>query len=203
MTSVDETKPSAIFVDIMETVVTEPFLEVMPRYFNMSADDFLAEKDPHSWIEFEHGNISEEQYFATFFSDRRKINGAGLKQAMYDAYGWIPGMETLLSALKESGYSLYALSNYSTWYLMIDEKLNLSKYLNWDFVSCKTGHRKPDPNAYLGPASILDLKPDRILFIDDRPVNISGAQNAGLQTHLFTSSDALETMLKDNHFLNA
>ena len=83
MSSVDEIKPSAIFVDIMETVVTEPFLEVMPRYFNMSADDFLAEKDPRSWIEFEHGNINEEQYFATFFSDRRKTPGLQGKKARF------------------------------------------------------------------------------------------------------------------------
>ena len=67
MTQIDGPKPSVIFMDIMETVVTEPFLEVMPRYFNMSAKDFLAQKDPRSWIEFEHGHITEEQYFASFF----------------------------------------------------------------------------------------------------------------------------------------
>ena len=202
MPSTEETKPLAVLLDIMETVVTEPFLEVMPRYFNMSAKEFLAEKDPRSWIEFEHGNITEEQYFASFFSDRRKIDGEGLKQAMYDAYEWLPGMEQLLSKLKESGFPLFALSNYSIWYLMIDEKLKLSKYLNWDFVSCKTGHRKPDQEAYLGPTASLRLKPEQILFVDDRQVNIDGAQKVGLQAHLFTSSDALETMLRNNKYLS-
>ena len=201
MSLFNETKPSAIFLDIMETVVTEPFLEVMPRYFNMSASEFLAQKDPRSWIEFEHGHINEAQYFATFFSDRRKIDGKGLKEAMRDAYGWLPGMESLLSSLKESGFPLYALSNYSTWYLMIDDKLQLSRYLNWDFVSCKTGHRKPDQEAYLGPASVLDLKPSQILFIDDRQVNIDGAQHVGLQSHLFTDSNSLETILRELNYI--
>ena len=202
MSSTGETKPNAILLDIMETVVAEPFLEVMPRYFNMSAQDFLTEKDPRSWIEFEHGNITEEQYFASFFSDRREIDGEGLKQAMHDAYEWLPGMEQLLSELKESGFPLFALSNYSIWYLMIEEKLKLSNYLNWDFVSCNTGHRKPDQEAYLGPTASLALKPEQILFIDDRPVNIDGAQKVGMQAHLFTSSDALETMLRHNKYLS-
>ena len=201
MTLIDGPKPSAIFMDIMETVVTEPFLEVMPRYFNMSAKDFLAQKDPRSWIEFEHGHITEEQYFASFFSDRRNIDGKGLKEAMRDAYGWLPGMESLLSSLKEGGFPLYALSNYSNWYRMIDEKLQLSKYLNWDFVSCKTGHRKPDKEAYLVPASVLDLEPGQILFIDDRQVNIDGARDVGLRAHLFTDSNSLETILREQNYI--
>ena len=202
MTPADETITKVIFLDIMETIVTEPFLEVMPQYFNMSAEEFLTEKDPRSWIEFEHGNISEDQYFASFFSDRREIDGEGLKQAMYDAYEWLPGMESLLSELKENGFPLFALSNYSSWYLMIEQKLHLSKYLNWDFVSCNTGHRKPDQEAYLGPTAKLDLKPEQILFVDDRPVNIDGAREVGLRAHLFTSSVALETMLRNNNYLS-
>ena len=110
-------------------------------------------------------------------------------------------MEFLLSSLKEGGFPLYALSNYSNWYRMIDEKLQLSKYLNWDFVSCKTGHRKPDKEAYLVPASVLDLEPGQILFIDDRQVNIDGARDVGLRAHLFTDSNSLETILREQNYI--
>ena len=60
-------KPKVIFLDIMETVVTEPFLNVMPAFFEMTRDEFLSQKDPKSWIEFEKGNITEQQYFDSFF----------------------------------------------------------------------------------------------------------------------------------------
>lgn len=45
-------------------------------------------------------------------------------------------MEDLLARLKAADYEMHALSNYPSWYLNIEKKLVLSKYLDWTFVSC-------------------------------------------------------------------
>ena len=190
-------KPKVILIDIMETVVVEPYLRVMPHFFDMTPSAFVKEKHPTAWIDFERGKLTEEEYFQSFFSDGRAIDGEGLKGAMYTAYDWLPGMHDLLTRLVSAGYPLYALSNYAIWYQMIEQKLNLSRYLHWDFVSCHTGHRKPEAAAYRHAAATLHLKPEECLFIDDRQVNIDGAKQIGMPAILFTGSGELERILVD------
>src|SRR5688572_30878003 len=104
----------------------------------MNLDELLAHKHPTSWVEFEHGRIDEGQYCSTFFKDGRNFDVEAFKRCMKAAYEWLPGVEELLIELKHKGVPMYALSNYPTWYLMIEEKLGLSRYVDWRFVSCLT-----------------------------------------------------------------
>ena len=185
----------------METIVAEPFLNVMPTFFGLSHDIFMQQKDPRSWIEFEKGQIDEGEYFRTFFADRRKIDGPGLKAAMFKAYDWLPGMQNLLVQLVDQKYSLHALSNYAIWYQMIEEKLDISRYLQWTFVSCHTGYRKPDPNAYRHAASTLQLNLADCLFIDDRSINVEAAQSVGMPAIHFTGIKSLEILLAQHQII--
>jgi HAD superfamily hydrolase (TIGR01509 family) len=185
----------------METLVTEPFLEVMPGFFGMTRDELLAVKHPTSWIEFELGQIAEVEYFERFFRDGRRIDGAGLRRCIQKAYQWIDGMESVLADLKSAGYEMHALSNYPVWYKMIEESLRVSRYLEWSFVSCRTGVRKPDPGAYLGAAEALGVAPSRCLFVDDRKVNVDAARRLGMQAIRFTGAQALRRDLAELNVL--
>jgi epoxide hydrolase-like predicted phosphatase len=174
----------AILLDVMETLVTEPFWHALPDFFGKSRDALLEELHPTSWIEFEEGKITEEEYLATFFKDGRPVDAAGLRSCLVEAYQWLDGIPSLLDELRQAGYPMHALSNYPIWYELIEQKLGLSHYLDWTFVSCRTGLRKPDERAYLHAAQHLGVKPDECLFIDDRPVNISAAQSLGIDAIL-------------------
>jgi hypothetical protein len=46
-------------------------------------------------------------------------------------------MEQLLGRLKAAGYEMHALSNYPVWHQMIEEKLRLSRFLSWTYLSCE------------------------------------------------------------------
>jgi len=174
------TQHPIILVDVMETLVTEPFFTTMPDFFGMPLEQLLAVKHPTSWIQFEKGEISEAEYLAKFFRDGRPVDAAGLRECLRRSYAWVDGMEDLAAELKSLGYEMHALSNYSTWYEMIEESLNLSRFLSWTFVSCLTGLRKPDPGAYLGAAAQLQVAPTQCLFIDDRPENVRAAKDVGM-----------------------
>lgn len=173
-----------ILWDVMGTLVTEPFKEAMPKFLGMSFEAMLEIKDPDSWIEFEHGRIDEREYGRRFFADGRPIDLEGLKRAMRAAYALLPGMEDILREHK--GRPMYALSNYSNWYHLIEEATGLSRYIRWDFVSCETGLRKPDPEAYLHPTRALGVEPNACVFIDDRQVNVDAARAVGMQAILRT-----------------
>ena len=46
-----------ILVDVMDTIVYDPFFTDMPRFFGMSFQQLMREKDPKAWVEFERGEI--------------------------------------------------------------------------------------------------------------------------------------------------
>ena len=185
----------AILLDVMETLVTDPFRDALPEYFGATPEGLLAQLHPTSWIEFEEGKIAEDDYLATFFLDGRPVDAAGLRTCLQEAYHWLDGMPPLLDELRAAGYPMHALSNYPIWYELIDQKLELSRYLDWTFVSCRTGLRKPDERAYLNAARHLGLEPNECMFIDDRQVNIAAAQALGMDAVLKRNADQLRCYL--------
>lgn len=187
-----------LLLDVMGTLVTEPYMEVLPKFFGMSLKELYQRKHPSSWPAFERGEITEEEYFSRFFADESTpIDGQALKQAMYAHYELIEGIEDLLDELYSKKVPMYALSNYPDWYLMIEEKLKLSRWLKWDFVSCQTGVRKPDVQAYLGPAKSLSVLTTDCVFVDDRKVNCDAAKETGMAAILFENAAALRRDLTD------
>ena len=103
--------------------------------------------------------------------------------------------EALLGELRQRGVPMHALSNYRPWYARIEARLSLSRFLEWSFVSCDTGVRKPDPRAYLGAARRLGVSPGECLFVDDRPENCTGAEAAGMPAILFEGAASLRQAL--------
>ncbi len=183
--------PRVVLWDVMGTLVTEPFKEAMPRFLGLEFEEMLRRKDPHSWVEFEHGRIDEDEYVRRFFKDGAEVDKEGLKSAMRRHYALLPGMEPILRSLSGQGVRMHALSNYSDWWRMIEEQTELSRFIGWEFVSCRTGLRKPDPEAYLGAARTLKETPQACLFIDDRQVNVDAARAVGMQAILRTEDAAV------------
>ncbi len=195
-------RPIFLF-DVMDTLVHEPFYREMPAFFGLTQAELAAVKHPTAWIDFELGQMGEAEFLATFFRDGRAFDHAAFLRSVRAAYRWLPGMEELLAALRARGHALHALSNYPEWYRMIEERLGLSRYLAWSFVSCRTGVRKPDARAFTGAAAALGVAPGECLLVDDRAENVLAARAAGLEALHFTSADALAAELAQRGLLAA
>lgn len=197
-----ERRPILLF-DVMDTLVHEPFYREIPAFFGLSLEELIAEKHPAAWVEFELGRLSEAQFLASFFRDGRDFDRIGFVRAVRAAYRWLPGMEPLLGALAARGYAIHALSNYPEWYRLIDERLALSRFLEWSFVSCRTGVRKPDARAFVDAAATLGVEPAQCLFVDDREANCAAARAQGMEAIRFGGAEALETELARRGLLAA
>ena len=189
--------PKALLFDIMDTVVVDPFFDDdFGALFGLQREALYAKMTPDVWLAFERGELSADAYYAQFFRDGSGVDGALLEDWMATRYRWMPGMEALLSDLRDAGVPVYALSNYPVWWKMIERRLGLSAYLEWRFVSCMTGVRKPDPRSYLGPAEALALAPSACLFVDDREGNCAAAREVGMPAHRFETTAALRIALR-------
>lgn len=193
--------PRILLLDVMDTLVKDPFFTCVPSFFDCPLDELVKHKSPHAWVEFEKGNIDEDEYHRTAFHDGRAYDGAAFRQRMVDGYEWLPGVKELLEQLRDRGVEMHALSNYPRWYELLDEKLGVSRYLRWTFVSCKTGVRKPDARAYLLPLERLEREPHEVLFVDDREKNCAAARECGLHAHRFTDAASLRESLVELRLL--
>jgi HAD superfamily hydrolase (TIGR01509 family) len=182
-------RETVLLFDIMSTVVYDPFYEHMPDYFEMSFEELLEAKDPDAWFEFERGEIDETTLAERFFDERDPIDLEGIKRRFYDEYRFVEGMEGLLAELNARGVEIHAFSNYGPWYRMIEDKLELSRFLAWSFVSCCMGLRKPDPEVYDHVVEALGVEPETCLFVDDRESNVEGAREAGLRSFVFDGAE--------------
>lgn len=174
----------------MDTLVRDPFRDVMPSFFGMTLSEMLQLKQPEAWGEFERGELSEAQFLERFFADRRRFDHAAFCATIRGSYAWLEGMEPLLAELKARGHTMHVLSNYPVWYRWIEERLALSRYVSWTFMSCRLGLRKPDPRIFERAAGELGVAPSACLFIDDRPQNCDAARAVGMRAIRFGGDPA-------------
>lgn len=184
-----------LLLDVMSTLVSEPFYEDVPRFLGLDLEQLRARKDQEAFHAFERGRISESEYGRRFFLDGAPLDVEGMKRTLRQSVRLLPGVERALERLRAAEVPMYALSNYSEWYRVIDEATGLSRFIGWDFVSCRTGFRKPEPEAYLHPVRALGVNPADCLFVDDRPKNVAGAEAIGMPALLRTPEMDLEAEL--------
>ncbi len=114
---------------------------------------------------------------------------------MFD--GYIEGVPTLIDKLQERNVPLFALSNMPSdpWQDMKTHFPYLQCFQDV-IVSGDEKCIKPDEKIYQIALNRLGQpRADTVLFIDDSQANITAAEKIGMQTHLFTSSQGLETAL--------
>lgn len=185
-----------LLLDVMDTLVHDPFYTEVLEFFAMDLDSLFAIKSKQAWKQFECGELDEAALVHRYFEDGRRLDLDGLRATMRRAYRFLPGIEALLAALREAEVEMHALSNYPVWWRMIEAELELSRFLSWGFVSCETGVRKPDPRAYLGAAEALGRAPSACLFVDDREKNCRGAEAVGMPAVCFENAEQLGAELR-------
>lgn len=196
------TDQKILLLDVMSTLVSEPFYEDIPNFLGLSLSELREVRDLEAFHEFEVGHLSEAEYAQRYFKDNRVLDTDGLKATLLRSVQFLPGVESTLKRLKQERVQMHTLSNYSIWYQVIDEAVDLSRYVPWTFVSCKTGVRKPAKEAYLAPLKTLGVSPSECLFVDDRPQNVEAAEKLGIESILRTPELDLEQALIDKGVLS-
>ena len=196
MSGMDARRQNPVLLfDVMSTLVLDPFYEHVPRVLGMTLDELLQVKHPTAWVDFEKGHISEQEFLDGFFRDRREYDQQALLQCMRSTYRYLDGIEPLLHQLKSRSYEMHLLSNYSSWYQIIEEELRVSEFAEWSFVSCDLGLRKPDPQIFQAASDTLRTGAEALLFIDDQPDNCQAARQLGIDSIHFKDAAQLRQEL--------
>ena len=110
----------------------------------------------------------------------------------------VPGVHGLVEALDERGVPLFAITNFSAdfWPPFHEKERNFFRRFRDIVVSGEVKLLKPDPAIYYLALDRFGLRPDQALFIDDRAINVAGAEAVGMRAHLFTGAEDLRAGLE-------
>ena len=99
--------------------------------------------------------------------------------------------------LKEKGYHIYLLSNYSEdLFHKHTADADFMKDIDGMVVSWQIHKTKPSPDIYLHLLETYGLTPSECIFFDDRPANTEAARKLGIQAVTITSRDVLMAELE-------
>jgi 2-haloacid dehalogenase len=112
------------------------------------------------------------------------------------------GTVKLLKEMKQAGYPVYGLSNWSAeTFPYARQKYDFFELLDDMVISGQVGHIKPDPEIFHILLEKIGRPAQECLFIDDSPTNIDQAKKMGFQTIHFQSSEQLEIVLRELNLL--
>ena len=109
----------------------------------------------------------------------------------------MPGVHAIVEQLDERGVPLFAITNFSAdfWAPFRAREDSFFRRFRDIVVSGEEKLLKPDPAIYYRALDRFGLKPAQALFVDDRQINVEGAEAVGMQGHLFTGADGLRSRL--------
>lgn len=96
----------------------------------------------------------------------------------------VEGAHEVLSALRGQGLKIGVLSNTLPSIDRTLEAVGLADLVDVALATCTLGVHKPEQEAYLLAAEALELAPQEILFVDDKPENVEAARQVGMQATL-------------------
>ena len=132
---------------------------------------------------YEEGKITQDEYLdRVVFYKKRTFSRRQFRQFMYDQSKPFPDMLTLLARLKKKyACKIAVVSNEGrelAEYRIKQFKLNA--LADFFIVSSFVHFRKPDADIFKIALDIALVKPDEVLYIEDRPMFITTAEDLGI-----------------------
>jgi 2-haloacid dehalogenase len=171
---------------------------VFLKYFNEDADaveKFLADADFFAWnYEQDRGRpyaegVAEASARFPEFAEYFKAYDVFWDESLS---GQIQSSVDTLKPLKDGGYKLYALTNWShEKYTFVDRRFAFLELFESILVSGQVQIAKPDPRIFQLMLEQIGRPAGECVFIDDSAANINTARALGFKTIQYESSDQM------------
>jgi len=143
------------------------------------------------WRAFQSGEMNEREYWAIQAERFSKLTGqsADMQTMMAPLYAGSedelirPGARALIEDAKAAGIPVGIHTNDLTAFHDAEwiERITVLREFSVMVDGRSEGVYKPDPAAYRLMIERMGVDPQDIVFIDDQPVNIAGAESVGMQ----------------------
>ncbi|MDK2980523.1 MAG: 2-haloacid dehalogenase [Chloroflexota bacterium] len=202
MTKTGKQKTPAIIFDLGGVLI-----DWNPRYLFRKLFDgdeervewFLTEVCPQSWNVQMDGGYPFEQAIAERIEKFPELSEE--LHAYWERWeetigGAIPGTVEILAELREAGYPLYVLSNWSAeTFARVRAHFPFLDWFDGLVISGQIGLLKPNREIFEHLLEQVGRPAEECLFIDDHATNTEAAEQLGFQTVLFTTPGTFKEQL--------
>ena len=194
-----------LIFDVGDVLVEYRWFEMLTRDYGLSeaeAKRIGGEMfDNEIWVQgLDGGRLSLEEAIHQYelkYPDDVDVMGWFLRNGEQMAVKR-PEVWDKVAALKENGYKIYLLSNYSEELFHVHTKgAKFLDVLDGEVVSYQVHALKPDREIYEILLEKYSLKAEECLFFDDRMDNVEGAKKVGIQAIQVTSREMLNETLDE------
>jgi putative hydrolase of the HAD superfamily len=192
---------TTLFLDIGGVLLTNGWDRGIRK---RAADKFgvdFAEMDERHHLTFdtyEEGKLSLDDYLSrVVFYQPRAFSMDEFKDFMFAQSVAFPDMIDLVRRIAAQ-YSLRvaAVSNEGRELTMYRvQKFGLREWIDFFVSSCFVHYRKPDADIYKIALDIAQVRPEQVLYIDDRPMFVDVAQGLGIKAIVHTGCEASRALL--------
>lgn len=180
-----------IIFDVGQVLVTYDWQTYL-KGFGFSEDKYERLADTlfrsESWNERDRGVLTEEECVQGYV-DALPEYEADIREIMRRTPETITVRDysqTWLKYLKNQGYHIYILSNFSQYMLdIMRPQMTFLKYVDGEIFSCEVKDIKPNAGIYKALLTRFGLKPEKSVFLDDRGENCEAAQKQGIRAIVF------------------
>ena len=138
-------------------------------------------------LKVESGEISTEEFVQEGLSrvGRRLRTGDSGKELWLRPFAQSAkvrlGVASLVATLRKRGYRAYGLSNISPPHLALGRARGWTNLFDGFFASYELGCVKPQAEIFEKVLGAIGASPDQVVFIDDTPACIRGAEEFGIR----------------------
>jgi putative hydrolase of the HAD superfamily len=149
---------------------------------------------------YEEGKLSLDEYLnRVVFYEKRSFTREEFRAFMYAQSQPFPEMIELMRGLKlQYGLEVAAVSNEGrelTVYRV--EQFQLGTFIDFFVSSCFVHYRKPDADMYRIALDIAQVRPEQVVYIDDRAMFVEVARGLGINGIIHTGYEATRTALEN------
>jgi len=149
---------------------------------------------------YEEGKLSLDEYLnrVVFYRDR-SFSREEFRAYMYAQSQAFPEMIELMCRLKsQHNLAIAAVSNEGrelTAYRV--QQFKLGSFIDFFISSCFVHYRKPDEDMYRIALDIAQVRPEQVVYIDDRAMFVEVAQGLGIRGIIHTSYQSTSKALEE------
>lgn len=166
--------------------------QVIGRFCSTPEDSALIKRAIfYNWDELDRGTIDYEEYMAhaaTLVPERLRPNIRQLAREWCLHLTPLEKTWDLVRELKKKGFSLYILSNASTFFAEHVGHYEITREFDGMVYSAPIRMMKPEPDIYKYLFQTFRLNPEECFFLDDKEENIKGGTDLGMDGIVFTEN---------------
>lgn len=201
-----QTQITTLFLDIGGVLGTNGWdRKIRKRAADQFKIDFEEMDERHhlTFDTYEEGKLSLEVYLdrVVFYQNRSFSQEEFIKFMYAQSTPYDDMIELMCSLKKQYQLQIAAVSNEGRELTMYRVKhFGLKSFIDFFVSSCFVHYRKPDEDIFRIALDIAQVRPEQVVYIDDRTMFVDIARNLGINGIIHTGYDATRDVLTREFF---